>query len=282
MMAISNYFVISGVHSPESRSHCARKAVFSGRSVFVALCFLVGASLFAEEPAIEKGASRAEEIYRQAQAKFKTSSENAENSWKLAHACFEWAEYAKKDSDRAALAEEGIKAARRSIQLSPKGGPGYHYLAMNLGQLARTRKLSALKMVDEMEDNFLKAIELEPKLDYASPHRSVGLLYRDAPGWPLSVGSKAKAKVHLRKAVELYPDFPENQLTLLETLIKWGDYKSATNAIPQVEKTMNDPEKKFSSPEWEKSWQDWKPRWEKLREKIVAGPKTLETPKHRA
>jgi len=194
----------------------------------------------------------------------------------------EWAEYAKKDADRAALAEEGIKAARRSIQLSPRGGPGYHYLAMNLGQLARTRKLSALKLVDEMEENFLRAVQLEPKLDYASPHRSVGLLYRDAPGWPISVGSKSKARVHLQKAAQLYPDFPENQLTLMESLIKWGDHKAATNALPQLEKTMKDPQKQFSGKEWEQSWQDWKPRWERLREKIVAGPKDLSGPRHRA
>jgi tetratricopeptide (TPR) repeat protein len=281
-MAISNYFVISGVHSPECGCHCARNTSVWGRAAVTALCLFLGASVFAEEIAVEKGAARAEQIYHHAQEKFKADSQNAECAWKLAHACFEWAEFAKKDADRAALAEEGIKAARHSIQLSPKGGPGYHYLAMNLGQLARTRKLSALKLVDEMEENFLKAIELEPKLDYASPHRSVGLLYRDAPGWPISVGSKSKARVHLRKAVELYPDFPENQLTLLESLIKWGDYKAATNALPQVEKSMSDAQKKFSSPEWEQSWQDWKPRWEKLREKIVAGPKNLQGPKHRA
>ncbi|HUR44269.1 MAG TPA: hypothetical protein VMZ27_00240 [Candidatus Saccharimonadales bacterium] len=242
---------------------------------------MVGPAI-AQDEVSEKAAKKAEQQYRAAGQQYRSAPDTSENASKFAHAAFEWAEFATKDSERAALADEGIRAARNSIRLSPKGGAGYHYLAMNLGQLARTRKLSALKLVDEMEENFLKAIEIEPKLDYASPHRSLGLLYRDAPGWPLSVGSKPKAKLHIRKAVELYPDFPENQLTLLESLIKWGDYKAATNALPQVEKSMKDEQKKFSSPEWDQSWQDWKPRWERLREKIVSGPKNLQGPKHQA
>ncbi|MDB6031963.1 MAG: hypothetical protein JWM16_2301 [Verrucomicrobiales bacterium] len=229
----------------------------------------------------EKRAAHVQVSYRQSVEKFKTN-QNYEASWKLALACFEWAEFANKDSDRASLAQEGIDAARNAIRLNPKGGEGYHYLAINLGQLARTRKLSALKLVEEMEENFLKAIELQPKLDYAGPHRSLGLLYRDAPGWPVSVGNKGKARVHLQTAVELCPEFPENQLSLLETHLKAGDFKSATTAMPSVEKCLNNASKQFAGPEWELSWQDWRARWDKLKEKLASGPKNLRSPKQRA
>jgi tetratricopeptide (TPR) repeat protein len=229
----------------------------------------------------QKRAVHFQVFYRQLVEKFKTN-QNYESSWKLAHACFEWAEFATKDSDRASLAQEGIDAARNATRLDPKGGEGYHYLAMNLGQLARTRKLSALKLVDDMEENFLKAIELQPKLDYASPHRSLGLLYRDAPGWPVSVGNKGKARLHLQKAVELSPEFPENHLSLLETYLKAGDFKSATNALPAVEKCLNNAPKQFSGPDWELSWQDWRARWDKMKEKMASGPKNLRSPKQQA
>lgn len=217
----------------------------------------------------ENKARRIEQIYNQALKQYKASNDY-ETAWKAAHACFEWAEFATKDPDRARLAQEGISAARRAVQLNPKGASGYHYLAMNLGQLARTRKLSALKMVDEMEESFLKAAELEPKLDYGGPHRSVGLLYREAPGWPISVGNKGKARQHLQKAAELCPEFPENHIALLETYVKFGDYKAATNALPAAEKCLKEAPSKFSGREWEESWTDWKERWEQMKGKVLS------------
>jgi hypothetical protein len=47
--------------------------------------------------------------------------------------------------------------------------------------------------------------------------RNLGLLYRDAPGWPFSIGSKRKAREWLERAAALAPDYPENQLNLAES-----------------------------------------------------------------
>jgi hypothetical protein len=238
---------------------------------------------FAEDldPLTTKKSAATQELYHQAVKEFR-AHQTYDASWKLGQACFEWAEFASKDSERAAIAEEGIDAARAAIRLNPKEGEGYHYLAVNLGQLARTRKLSALKLVEDMEANFLKAIELQPKLDYASPHRSLGLLYRDAPGWPVSVGNKGKARLHLLKAVELCPEFPENQLSLLETYLKAGDFKSAAMTMPAVEKSLTNPAKELTGADWELSWQDWRARWDKMKAKMASESKNLRSPKQRA
>jgi tetratricopeptide (TPR) repeat protein len=253
-------------------------AVFS--CVLFCFCGYVGRAEQGGGKVAER-AARVQQIYSQALKQFKASND-FETAWQMSRACFEWAEFATKDPERARLAQEGIDAARRAIQLRPKAGSGHHYLAMNLGQLARTRKLSALKLVDEMEASFVKATELEPKLDHASPHRSLGLLYREAPGWPISVGNKTKARQHLQKAVELCPEFPENHLALLETYIKLGDTQSISNALPAAEKCLTEAAQKFSGAEWEQSWQDWKARWEEMKEKLVSGGKRLRSPKQRA
>ncbi len=84
-------------------------------------------------------------------------------------------------------------AASRS-RANPNSAPAHYYLAMNLGQLARTEFLGALKLVREMEREFKTAAELDAQFDFAGPERSLGLLYRDAPGWPVSIGSKRKAR----------------------------------------------------------------------------------------
>ena len=62
---------------------------------------------------------------------------------------------------------------------------------MNLGQLARTRGLSALKLVDQMEREFTRARDLDEHLDWAGPDRNLGLLYGDAPVIG-SIGSRTR------------------------------------------------------------------------------------------
>ena len=94
---------------------------------------------------------------------------------------------------------------------------------MNLGQLARTETLGALKLVREMEREFKTAAELDGHFDYAGPERSLGLLYRDAPGWPVSIGSRRKAREWLEQAEKLAPEYPENHLNLVESYLQWHD-----------------------------------------------------------
>ena len=66
---------------------------------------------------------------------------------------------------------------------------------MNLGQLARTEYLGALTLVKQMEQEFKAAGGLDPQFDHAGPKRNLGLLYRDAPGWPVSIGNPSKSLV---------------------------------------------------------------------------------------
>ena len=90
---------------------------------------------------------------------------------------------------------------------------------MNQGQLARTKLLGAIHLVDEMEVSFKTALALDPTYDFAGPDRCLGLLYRDAPGWPTSIGSRMKARRHLQAAADLRPNHLENRLALLESAL---------------------------------------------------------------
>jgi hypothetical protein len=63
--------------------------------------------------------------------------------------------------------------------------------------------LGALSIVKEMEKEWLATLALDPHCDYAGADRNLGLLYRDAPGFPLSIGSRGKAEQCLQHAVQL-------------------------------------------------------------------------------
>lgn len=199
---------------------------------------------------------------QQARTRQQGDTNNVEAAVQLGRACFDRAEFATNDTQRATLAVEGIAVCRAAATREPKQPAAHYYLAMNLGQLARTKMLGALPLVDEMERHFKLARDLDPKLDHAGPERCLGLLYRDAPGWPASIGSKSKARSNLLRAVELAPDFPENRLNLLESALKWSDRKLVQSEVKAIEATLPVARTNLTGDAWAASWADWSRRWE--------------------
>ena len=226
------------------------------------LAVLPGMNASAAEEAAP--AARMERRFQEAQRDFYEQPTNLLAAVFAARAAFDWAEFARRDSQRADIAEFGIAAARKALAAAPTNAAAHYWLGMNYGQLARTRTLGALRLVRDMEGELLRAIALDPTVDFAGPHRTLGLLYRDAPGWPTSVGSKKKARQHLEAAVRLAPDFPENQLSLLETYAEWDETENLrqqwTTAQPHLEKGR----RKFSGEEWEAEWRGWEKRLQKV------------------
>jgi tetratricopeptide (TPR) repeat protein len=141
---------------------------------------------------------------------------------------------------------------------------------MNMAQLARTKLLGALPLLSQMEHGWKTALDLDERMDYGGPDRYVGLLYRDAPGWPVSLGDNVKARRHLLRAVELSPDFPENYLNLIETYLGWNETSAAERALQKLRLIWPEARKKFVGPYWDESWKDWNQRLEKVETKMNA------------
>jgi tetratricopeptide (TPR) repeat protein len=220
---------------------------------------------------------RTQRAYREAREQFQGST-NAIAAWQFARACFDWAELASTDKQRAAIAEEGIAAARLAHARDPSSAEAYYYLGLTLGQLARTKTLGALRLLDDMERAWERSIQLDPKFDYAGAHRSLGMLYRDAPGWPASIGNRGKARFHLEKCVELSPDYPDNRLSLFEAYLEWGQRKAVAEQIPAVQTVLDKAREKLTGPDWAQAWKDWDERWKKMRSKV--GVTQLRSPAH--
>ena len=207
-------------------------------------------------------------IYLAAKTSWTQQSPDLTNACLLARAAFDLAEFATNNTRRAQLAVEGIDAARSAVQLNEKCAPAHYYLAMNLGQLARTQLLGALKLVGEMEKHFAIAATLDPLIDHAGPDRNLGTLYREAPGWPASIGSRSKARTHLKKAIEHAPGYPGNQLAMLEAHIDWKETRAAEKLVQQIEHSLADAKREFAGEDWDWAWDDWSRLWETLRGKV--------------
>jgi hypothetical protein len=213
-------------------------------------------------------AKRAQDAFEHAQAAYRLQMDNPVAAWEFARACYDWADWATNKEQRADIAREGIAACQQSLVFT-NSAAGHYYMAMNMGQLARSETLGALKLVREMEREFLTSAELDPGADFAGAERGLGLLYRDAPGWPMSIGNRPRARKNLEIAVALASNYPENILNLAESEMKWGEKVEAGKELAALDALWPAAQKAFSGPHWEWSWADWTQRRDALRKKLA-------------
>jgi hypothetical protein len=239
-----------------------------GRLAAAIFLFAAIGIVFADESRNSIFAGRAEAEFHRAKTRFQSVTNDPAAAWQFARACYDVADFATNDTERATLAIQGIAACRQLLAQQPKSAPGHYYLGMNLGQLARTEILGALKIVKQMEVEFKTADNLDAHFDYAGPARCLGLLYRDAPGWPTSVGSRHKAREWLERAVQLTPDYPENHLNLVESRLQWNDRTGAKNELKMLDVLWPSAQTNLTGQTWEQSWNDWSTRRDAARNKL--------------
>jgi tetratricopeptide (TPR) repeat protein len=245
-----------------------RRATKGGLAAAIFLSAAVGI-IFAGEPRNPIFAARAAAEFQRAQAQFQSNTNDPAAAWQFARACFDFTDFVTNNAGRAELANQGIAACRQLLAYESNSVPGHYYLAIELGQLADTRRnLAAFKMVKEMEREFKTAGDLDEHFDCAGPARCLGLLYRDAPGWPVSIGSRHKAREWLEQAVKLAPDYPENRLNLVESHWQWKDHEAAGNELKTLDALWPSAQTNFTGEAWERSWNDWSTRRDVARKNL--------------
>jgi len=201
--------------------------------------------------------------FEQIRKRYQAETNNVELAWQFGRACYDMSTLQKDSSRQAEIAEEGAAACRAAATLKPNSVQAHYYLGMNIGQVADARhSLGGLRMVKEVEREFLAAQALDPHFDYGGPDRNLGLLYAGAPAI-ISIGSRSKARQHLEKAVEVAPDFPENRLRGIRWLGR-GPYRVWQNRMQGTRldvwnNAYNDstPGESWIYPEFKGYFRDW-------------------------
>jgi hypothetical protein len=205
---------------------------------------------------------RAETAFHLAEKIFPVQTNFTAAALEMARASFDFAEVATNETQRAAVAQRGIAACRDWLARDAKAAAAHYYLAMNVGELAQAEapSLAAYKMVHEVEREFTTATELDVRYDFAGPARNLGELYFQAPAWPLSVGSKKKAREWLERAAALAPEYPENLLCLAEAQLQWGKPDEAAVSLRLLAANWHAAETNLTGEAREKDWREWTAR----------------------
>lgn len=230
--------------------------------MFTAILLSLAGTVWADSATNRFFLMRAEKVLLQAEQHYQIATNSSTNALQLARACFAVADLATNDTQRAQAAERGIIVCRQWVAREPKSASGHYYLAMNVGQLAQAKapSIAAYRLVHDVEYEFQTAASLDVHFDHAGPARTLGLLYFQAPGWPLSIGSKSKAREWLERAAELAPDYPGNQLNLAEAQLKWHQPKALEATLKKLEAIWPVARTNLVGESWEEAWFQWSKR----------------------
>ncbi len=130
----------------------------------------------------------------------------------------------------------------KGLKISLKAGAGIdpevsYYHALFLGMVIREKGLMALGRLKEVV-KMLEVARSKPELDFGGPLRVSGMLYLKAPPWPQGIGDLDKSLDALQKAVEKFPEFPQNKIFLAEAFIEDEDTEKAKGLLNEVEKEL--------------------------------------------
>jgi len=95
--------------------------------------------------------------------------------------------------------------------------------------------LGALDLVKQARERLQRAENIDPKALNGSVYTSLGSLYYQVPGWPLSFGNDDKAAAYLKKALVINPDGVDPNYFYGDYLIEEGRYQEA---LPVLERAL--------------------------------------------
>lgn len=131
-------------------------------------------------------------------------------------------------------ATQAVNAAQWCERIKPASASCIYWLGAALGVQAREKQSTALDALPRIQEAFKRAATADPMFEQAGPDRALALLYLRAPGWPTGPGDPDQGLQHARKAVELAPDYPPNDLALGEALIATEDRNGARGAYQRA------------------------------------------------
>src|ERR1017187_1224065 len=206
-----------------------------------------GLALYNQQPRTVGTVGDASRLLQQAS---QTLPDDYDAQWQAAQALAFLAENEAKPESRRQSAQQGVVFARRARALKPDGVEGPYWYALNVGLLADVDRSYGLDAVGEMAAALKRAIELDERYDLGGPLRVLGILHLRTPLPPASIGSPRKGLKMLQRAVELFPDYPENYLYLAEALRDNNRPDEAKAALRKVLDAEPWPDRQSESQEW--------------------------------
>lgn len=175
--------------------------------------------------------------------------------WRGSRACAWLARNHSDLAERELYAAKGIAMGRKAVQFQSTHVEPYYYTALNLGAYAEIKHeqgfVPSKRLLENAKYMAEMAVAIDPAYDFAGPHRFLGKLIAEASGTLThSIGSWEEGLDHLRKAVEIAPDFGQNHLFLAEAYNEDGDYELARAELERLYRSPSPPDYTVEARSW--------------------------------
>ena len=159
-------------------------------------------------------------------------------------------------------ARDGITWANTAVKIKPDGEEGLFYDGALAGKIAELDMAYGIDGLETIQKRMRQLIEMKSTYIYGGPDRVLAIVLMRSPGSPIGPGDWDEAEKHMTRALEIDPNWPENQLYMAE--LEFGlakhrdDAKYAESARARLQKHfLSDDAKspmgsKFEFDEWQK------------------------------
>jgi hypothetical protein len=180
---------------------------------------LDGRGAFLENERTIEGVQKSHERYKQAIA---IRADDYTVMWEAARTAVWLGNFGPEDM-REDYVRAGIEYANTAVKLNPTGEEGLFYDGALAGKLAELDIKYGASGLETIEQRMRQLIEMKSTFIYGGPDRVLGILLMRAPGPPLGPGDWNEAEKHLKRALEIDPNWPENQLYMAELEFELAD-----------------------------------------------------------
>ena len=171
----------------------------------------------------------------QAEPNSESSKEDASDVQRLYR---QWADirYQQKSDEREVMFESLREEAEYLTDAHPKDAELWIWRGIiNSTYAGEVGGLSALSVIKEAKKNLEFALELDASALSGSAYTSLGVLYYQVPGWPLSFGDDDEAEVLLKKGLAINPQGIDPNFFYADFLINQGRKKEAKSYLDIAE-----------------------------------------------
>lgn len=155
--------------------------------------------------------------------------------WKIAEVYFSLALHKQNDKS---LFELSYKYADTAVEINPKDPDAYYWRALLAFPSAIDSGIfNSLSLVRDIRDDLEKVIKLDPTHYLA--YDMLAHLYFNAPGWPLSIGSKRKALENRKLSVKYDPYNYQYRWFLYQYNLDMRNKRDAENNLKEIIEMAN-------------------------------------------
>lgn len=174
----------------------------------------------------------------------KIDPNNYDALWQIARSILWLGDHVSEDK-KIEIFTSGMKFAKKAISINHNGIEAHYWHGSNMGKYGAARGIfKSLQYIDPIIKEMQTVLKLDPQHHKATT--VLGIIYRKAPPWPVSVGDIQKSVEYLRRSIS---QNPKSLYAHLEMGITYNKLKKWTEAKREFQWVIKAPYEKEYKPE---------------------------------